>query len=623
MGAPKNIVAESIFATVNPAIHKRPTRASLNDDEGTFLVQANFSWSPIIESSPNDGRDYTVLPVDVSITPALSTGFINDQAEQSNDINYLLYWILASTTALKELSWSGQIFLVIPKRAGYIVQTKLFQHRAIDFSELGLVHDRTTFAQEVKCGPTDDIESVFGSYLVAIARKRSNAGLCDEDTLRKEIDVRLGFEWRSDQHPEHETLADVSEKVPKLSARGTDWSKFNIGDSQDLYDPVNNPNGVVRLTNAHNGFLHDELAEFINSHNHFDKGDCSYGKGDAGTLRLRTAMANHLNEYFVPVSSFDAEQITFAAGITSLSEISAMVLCDPGDAIMIGRPCHSGFEKDLCMRTGVNIEWVSFAGDYQFSLLEVADYDAAFEEAKARGSNIRALIICNPHNPLGQCYPPDTLKAIMEFCASKGIHLISDEVYALSTYERVDRPSEKFTSVRSIDTSGIIDPRQVHVLYGMSKDYGAGGMRLGCVISQNTDFTKAVQAVSRFASPSKFSMALAAKFLEDRQFVHQFLQKSQSKLLQGRLYAEELLKQTDIPFHDKGNSGLAIWLDLRGFIPSLGANYDPWFAEQLISKRFEEAGVLVDGGAVFSAPTAGRFRIVFSVDSETLREGIK
>jgi DNA-binding transcriptional MocR family regulator len=63
-------------------------------------------------------------------------------------------------------------------------------------------------------------------------------------------------------------------------------------------------------------------------------------------------MANHLNEYFAPVSDFDAEQITFAAGVTSLSEISAMVLCNPGDAIMIGRPCHSGFEKDLCLRTG-------------------------------------------------------------------------------------------------------------------------------------------------------------------------------------------------------------------------------------------------------------------------------
>lgn len=57
----------------------------------------------------------------------------------------------------------------------------------------------------------------------------------------------------------------------------------------------------------------------------------------------------------------------------------------------------------------------------------------------------------------------------MQLCAQKGIHLISDEIYALSVFERKDRESEVFTSVLSIDTEGLIDPNLVHVLYGMSK----------------------------------------------------------------------------------------------------------------------------------------------------------
>lgn len=57
----------------------------------------------------------------------------------------------------------------------------------------------------------------------------------------------------------------------------------------------------------------------------------------------------------------------------------------------------------------------------------------------------------------------------MHFCAAKGIHLISDEIYALSVYKRGDGPSEEFTSVLAIDPTGIINPSQVHVLYGMSK----------------------------------------------------------------------------------------------------------------------------------------------------------
>jgi hypothetical protein len=57
---------------------------------------------------------------------------------------------------------------------------------------------------------------------------------------------------------------------------------------------------------------------------------------------------------------------------------------------------------------------------------------------------------------------------------------------------------------------------------------------------------------SRFSSPSQFSMDLAAKFLEDQDFVVQFLAKSHRLLLQSRLLAEELLTKSGISFHQKG-----------------------------------------------------------------------
>lgn len=128
----------------------------------------------------------------------------------------------------------------------------------------------------------------------------------------------------------------------------------------------------------------------------------------------------------------------------------------------------------------------------QFSPSCIAAFDAGFEAAKARGTNIKALVICNPHNPLGkpvnidcdriggmvvyvtntisgQCYDRETLVGLLHLCASKGIHLISDEIYALSVFNQEDPQAESFTSVRAIDLTGIIDPGQVHVLYGMSK----------------------------------------------------------------------------------------------------------------------------------------------------------
>lgn len=47
-------------------------------------------------------------------------------------------------------------------------------------------------------------------------------------------------------------------------------------------------------------------------------------------------------------------------------------------------------------------------------------------------------------------------------------------------------------------------------------------------------------------------MDLAAKFLEDQEFVTNFLEKSQRLLLQSRLLAEKLLTQAGVNFHQKG-----------------------------------------------------------------------
>jgi 1-aminocyclopropane-1-carboxylate synthase len=69
-------------------------------------------------------------------------------------------------------------------------------------------------------------------------------------------------------------------------------------------------------------------------------------------------MADHLNKHFNPAhanGSFHAEDITFAAGVTHLNEVCALLTCDPeagDDTIMLGRPVYGSFSKDLCMRTG-------------------------------------------------------------------------------------------------------------------------------------------------------------------------------------------------------------------------------------------------------------------------------
>ena len=74
--------------------------------------------------------------------------------------------------------------------------------------------------------------------------------------------------------------------------------------------------------------------------------------------------------------------------------------------------------------------------------------------------------------------------------------MISDEIHAHSTYANEQfQNATTFNSILSLDLSEIIDQNLVHVLYGMSKDYGASGLRVEVFQSRNKNLTEAVSAI--------------------------------------------------------------------------------------------------------------------------------
>lgn len=109
---------------------------------------------------------------------------------------------------------------------------------------------------------------------------------------------------------------------------------------------------------------------------------------------------------------------------------------------------------------------MKFGSIDQFSPDVVSIYEAALLSAQGAGKSIKAILICNPHNPLGHVYSQETLRGLLGLAAKHNIHLISDEIYALSTFSVAGREAEKFTSVLSLQTDR---SDLVHVLYGMSK----------------------------------------------------------------------------------------------------------------------------------------------------------
>ncbi|QLH04628.1 aminotransferase class I/II [Nitrosopumilus oxyclinae] len=83
----------------------------------------------------------------------------------------------------------------------------------------------------------------------------------------------------------------------------------------------------------------------------------------------------------------------------------------------------------------------------------------------------KILILNNPNNPTGLLYDELELEEIADVCKEQNITVISDEIYALTTYN-----FSKFVSM------GKIYPEGTFVTNGLSKSHAAGGYRLGYVI---------------------------------------------------------------------------------------------------------------------------------------------
>ncbi|KAG0645986.1 putative aminotransferase sirI [Hyphodiscus hymeniophilus] len=424
-----------------------------------------------------------------------------------------------------------------------------------------------------------------------------------------------------------------------LSKRGHAYAEsgFMTGYLREKPAPFNkqaNPSGEVSFANAENVrtpiplsadardidltkfAMHHEILNYINKHIKyvFDATHCTYNEGPIGTKRLRGAMASHINDYFNPYVPITPEHVTFTAGVTGLNEMVAFNLTDEGDGILLGRPIYGTFYDDLTTKS---------SGKDQFGADAVSSYEEAILKASKNGVKIRAMLLCNPHNPLGKCYTVDALRAFFALCNKYNIHLISDEIYALSVFDVDGSKRTPFTSVLSIDPTGLLRTDQVHVLYGMSKDFGAAGLRLGCVVSHNKEMTKATRNIGRFHWPSEMSCAIATTILEDKAFVVEYTKKSRQLLSEQYQLAAKMLDGAGIDYIRKGNAGFFIWIDLSPYLTTRTTDAKGWEAEAALKKSILENGVEMASGAKYREERPGWFRVIFTVEWDALEEALK
>ncbi|CVK99140.1 related to 1-aminocyclopropane-1-carboxylate synthase [Fusarium proliferatum] len=420
-----------------------------------------------------------------------------------------------------------------------------------------------------------------------------------------------------------EVFATPTSKMPMLNV------------VNDLWHAETNPGGYISLGVAENTLMHKELIQHITQNFRLDSHALTAGDGFTGSHRLRNTLARFINRHFSPFEDISKDQVIVTSGVGQAIELSGFALCDKGDGVLLSRPHYGNFPIDLGYRVEAKIVGVSFGDVDPFSIETVTYYEKALEEAEKQGIRVRVFLLCNPHNPLGRCYTPEVLKAYMQFCQKHNLHLISDEVYALSVWKNPEAPGAPgFTSALAVNPDGLIDRDLLHVLWGMGKDFGSCGIRIGCLISRNEAFLRACEANSYFSGPSSLADLATARVLSDDAFIENYIKTNRFRLAENYKLTTEFLKSRKIPYKEGSNAGLFVWADL--FQP-LRAQIDVTLQKEHREdldrgKRTLESSlqdtllkhkIFLALGADFGSDVPGWFRIVFAHEKTYLHLGLE
>jgi aspartate/methionine/tyrosine aminotransferase len=175
-----------------------------------------------------------------------------------------------------------------------------------------------------------------------------------------------------------------------------------------------------------------------------------------------TALQQRIARHYLECYSveLDPEQVILTCGASPALVLALSCLFAPGDRVAVARPGYVAYRNTL---RALHMEPVELACGEAERYQLTAHALEVLEPAPA------GIIIASPANPTGTIVAPDEMAAIARVCRSRGIRIVSDEIYHGLTYTGPARSMLEHDS-------------DVLVVNSFSKYFSMAGWRLGWLV---------------------------------------------------------------------------------------------------------------------------------------------
>jgi len=320
----------------------------------------------------------------------------------------------------------------------------------------------------------------------------------------------------------------------------------------------------------------------------------------AGILPLREAIAKK----FKVDNNLDYEpsQVVVSAGAKHSLYNAFMVLCQPGDEVILPAPYWVSY-----------LEQIKLAGAAPLIVQTRQENGFKLTPEELRSTltpRTRLLVLNSPSNPTGAVYTRDELAALGEVLLENNIAVISDEIYEKLVYD-----GEKHISIAELSPE-LKD--QTVIINGVSKAYSMTGWRIGYAAAP-AEVAKAMNDLQSHSTsnPTSIAQAGALAALEGSQgpvseMVEQFDRR--------RKYMVERLQSMPGISCNTPRGAFYVFPSMKGLIGKSYNGKKIAGASDFAAIILENARVAVVPGIAFGDDTC--FRLSYATSMENIEEGL-
>ena len=214
-----------------------------------------------------------------------------------------------------------------------------------------------------------------------------------------------------------------------------------------------------------------------------------------GIPALREAIVAYMNGLFG--AALDVERITVTSSGMNGIMLALQTIAGAGDSVVVVSPVWPNIMSGVRIM-GATLKTVSLQSREDGFHLDMDELMAACDE------RTRAVFVNSPSNPTGWVMGPEDQRTLLDFCRTRGIWIMADEVYHRFVYERP--ASERPRAPSFLD---LVRPDDaVIVVQSFSKTWAMTGWRMGWLVhpaALGANFDRLVE----------FNTSGAPRFLQD------------------------------------------------------------------------------------------------------------